>query len=200
MWWRDLRGTWRRKGAVARLARFGGLAAALAAASFTAGCFQPLYSSHPVVGTTATEGVGDKLAAVDIPVIAAPEGSPLQRIAVGLRNALQYDLNGAAGARAPTHRLVVNVGDTQWTITIDPASGRPSAEIAAITADYQLIEIATGKTVMHANTFAHVDYDIPGVEQRFAKQRAQRDAEDHAVLIVADTIKNRLASYFVAGT
>ena len=38
------------------------------------------------------------------------------------------------------------------------------------------------------------------LEQRFAKQRAQRDAEDHAIQLVADIIRNRLASYFVAGT
>ncbi len=31
-------------------------------------------------------------------------------------------------------------------------------------------------------------------------QRAKRDAEDRAVLAVAEAIRNRLASYFVAGT
>jgi LPS-assembly lipoprotein len=41
---------------------------------------------------------------------------------------------------------------------------------------------------------------MPGPEQRFAKQRAQRDAEDRAVLAVAESIRNRLASFFVAGT
>jgi LPS-assembly lipoprotein len=48
--------------------------------------------------------------------------------------------------------------------------------------------------------YAHVDYDIPGPEQRFAGQRARRDAEDHAVEVVAQAIRSRLASYFVAGT
>ncbi len=53
---------------------------------------------------------------------------------------------------------------------------------------------------MSDSTFAHVDYDIPGAAQRFAKQRAQRDAEDRATEVVSETIRNRLASYFVAGT
>jgi LPS-assembly lipoprotein len=53
---------------------------------------------------------------------------------------------------------------------------------------------------LHDSTFANVDYDSPGQEQRFAIQRAQRDAEDRAVQTAADTIRNRLASYFVAGT
>jgi len=174
------------------------LAVALAAASLTAGCFEPLYGTRP---TTAASGtVRDRLAAVDIKEIKAPQGSPVQRLAVAVHNALEYDLNGAAGATAPTHRLIVNLGTTQWTITIDPLSGRPSAQIDSVIANYQLIEIATNKTVIADNTWAHVDYDVPGVEQRFAKQRAQRDAEDRAVEVVAQAIKNRLASYFVAGT
>jgi LPS-assembly lipoprotein len=35
---------------------------------------------------------------------------------------------------------------------------------------------------------------------RFAKDRAQRNAQDRAVNLVAEAIRNRLASYFVAGT
>jgi LPS-assembly lipoprotein len=33
-----------------------------------------------------------------------------------------------------------------------------------------------------------------------AGQRAARDAEDRATQVIAETIRNRLASYFVAGT
>lgn len=177
--------------------QFARLAVALGAASLTAGCWQPLYGSHASVGG---DSVKDKLAAIDIPQIVAAQGSPVQRLAVAMHNALQYGLNGGAGATAPTHKLVVNLGTTQWTVTIDPASGRPSAQIDSVSANYQLVELATGKTVVNDNTWAHVDYDIPGVEQRFAKQRAQRDAEDKAVQVVAGAIRNRLASYFVAGT
>ena len=50
------------------------------------------------------------------------------------------------------------------------------------------------------STFSHVGYDIPGSQQRFAKQRAQLDAQDRAATVVAEAIRNRLASYFVAGT
>ena len=73
-------------------------------------------------------------------------------------------------------------------------------KIDSVVAYYKLMEIATGKIVVSDTTFAHVDYDIPGQEQRFAKQRGQRNAEDLATQVVAETIRNRLASYFVAGT
>ncbi len=83
---------------------------------------------------------------------------------------------------------------------VDPASGRPTAQVATVAASYQLVEIATGKIVLQDTTYANVDYDAPGPEQRFAVQRALRDAEDRAVQTAAETIRNRLASYFVAGT
>jgi LPS-assembly lipoprotein len=69
-----------------------------------------------------------------------------------------------------------------------------------VLASYQLIEIPTGNTVLNDSSVANVDYDIPGSQQRFAGQRARRDAEDRAIQVAADAIRNRLASYFVAGT
>jgi len=188
MWWFERSAAW------SRAAR---LAVVLAAASLTAGCFEPLYGTQPSV---ATDSVRDKLAQVDVPPIPVPKGQPVARIAVALRNSLQYGLNGAAGANAPTYTLKVNIGESVLSVVVDITSGRPDAQVTAIIAYYQLIEIATGKVVLADQTFAHVDYDIPGAAQRFAKQRAQRDAEDRASEVVSDTIRNRLASYFVAGT
>jgi LPS-assembly lipoprotein len=177
-----------------RLAR---VAVVLAAAGLTAGCFQPLYGTQP---SAATESVRDKLAQIDVPVIPAPKGQTVARVAVALRNSLQYGLNGAAGANAPTYTLKVVVAVTALSVIVDVTSGRPDAQVASVIANYQLIEMATGKVVLSDSTFAHVDYDIPGAAQRFAKQRAERDAEDRATEVVSDTIRNRLASYFVAGT
>jgi LPS-assembly lipoprotein len=188
MWWFEQTAAWRRAAA---------LAVVLAAAGLTAGCFEPLYGTQPSV---ATDSVRDKLAQVDVPPIIAPKGQPVARVAVALRNSLQYGLNGAGGANAPTYTLKVNVAASVLSIIVDITSGRPDAQVSSVIANYQLIEIATGKTVLADQTFAHVDYDIPGAAQRFAKQRAQRDAEDRATEVVSDAIRNRLASYFVAGT
>ncbi len=188
MWWREPRIDRR---------RLVPLAFVLAAASLTAGCFEPLYGARPSVDS---ESVRDKLASVEITPIAARQGTPEARLAVEMRNALQFDFNGGAGANAPTHRLNVVVSTNQTTTILDPTSGRPTAQIDGVSVSYQLVEIATGKIVVNNSNYAHVDYDIPGPEQRFAKQRAQRNAEDRAVETVAETIRNRLASYFIAGT
>jgi len=178
----------------ARLIR---LAAALGAAALLAGCFEPLYGSRPSVDG---ESVHDKLAEVQLAPIPLRQGTPQARIAVGMHNALQFDLNGGAAPTAPTHRLDVSVTTSGFTVIVDVASGRPTAQVAGIVASYQLVEIATGKVVLKDTASTNVDYDVSGSEQRFAVQRAQRDAEDRAVLMAAETIRNRLASYFVAGT
>jgi LPS-assembly lipoprotein len=188
MWWREHRP------AVRRLTR---LAIALGAASLVAGCFEPLYGSRPSVDG---DSVHDKLAEVLIAPILARQGTPESRLAVGMHNALQYDLNGGAGANAPTHRLEIVLKVSQITVIVDVTSGRPTAQVEGVVANYQLVEIATGKVVLKDTTFAHVDEDIPGPEQRFAKQRGQIDAQDRAIQMAAETIRNRLASYFVAGT
>ena len=104
----------------------------------------------------------DKLAEVEIPVIPTRQGSPEARLAVSMRNALQYDLNGGAGANAPTHRLTMTIAPTSLTVIVDPASGRPTAEIDGVTVNYQLDEIATGKIVLRDTAYSHVDVDAAG--------------------------------------
>ena len=148
------------------------LAVVLAAAGLLAGCFEPLYGRNPSVGD---DSVRDKLAEIVIAPIPLRQGTPQARIAVAIHNALQFDLNGAAGAIAPTHRLDVTVTPTGVTVSIDPVTGRPQEEIGGVNATYRLVEIATARIVLTDSTFANVGYDIPGSQQRFAKQRALID-------------------------
>jgi len=185
---------WRKHPAFRHLAR---LAIVFAAGSVTAGCFEPLYANRPTAGI---DNVHDKLAAVELAPSTARPGAPDARIAVSMHNTLQYDLNGGGGAVAPTHRLTVSVGATGVSFIINILTGLPTAQISGVTVNYQLVEIATGKVVLKDNAYSHVDYDIAGSQQRFAVQRAEVEAEDRAIKIVAEAIRNRLASYFVAGT
>ena len=170
----------------------------LAVAGLVAGCgFQPLYGQNPSV---ADESVRDKFAEVLVVPIPQRQGSPQARVAVALQNALKFDLNNGATPVTPTHRLEVAVSPTNITVSIDPVTGRPEEEIGGVTATYKLVEIASAKIVLVDSTFANVGYDIPGTQQRFAKQRAAVNAQDRAVNVVADAIRNRFASYFAAGT
>jgi LPS-assembly lipoprotein len=173
-------------------------AVVLALGLSTGACFQPLYGN----GSLASgESLGGKLATVDVAQIPAPSGSQESRLAVALRNELMFDFNGGAAPAAPIYRLQVSgLSDILTTVIVDVASGRPETQIAALNANLTLTEIATNKIVLNTTTFARASFDIPGSAQRFAQQRAWHNAEDRAVAQIAENIRNRLASFFVAGT
>jgi LPS-assembly lipoprotein len=184
---------WRREG----VGRYLRAAAALAVAALAAGCFQPLYGERSPTGGPILR---DQLSAVDVLQIEAPKGTDEARIAVEIRNALLYDFTGGGYAAAPTHRLKVAISSTRASIIVDVNTSRPDIENYGINATYSLSEIATGKVVVTGQTFSRVSYDIPGQEQRFARLRGLRDAENRAAKVIADNIRSRLSSYFIAGT
>jgi LPS-assembly lipoprotein len=172
------------------------LLAVAALAALTAGCFQPMYAEH----TDGTPGLREKLMGVDVPPVDKPNASREARLGVEIRNALAFKLYGNATGMPPTHRLVLRFSTGRSSLMIDPNTALPSSENYGIDAQYNLIEIASNKSVMTGTTFSRVSYDIPGSYQRFARSRAYRDAEDRACQEIAEHIQTRLAAFFVAGT
>lgn len=181
----------------AGLPRLFRLAAAMALAAMSAACFQPLYGERAVTGGSALR---DALSAVDVVQIDAPKGTPLSRIAVETRNELVFNLTGGSGSAPPTHKLTIRLVQSKNAIVLDSQTLRPEFENYGLDANYTLSEIATGKTAMTGTAATRVTYSIPGQEQRFARERGLRNAESQAAKQIADQIRSRLASYFVAGT
>jgi LPS-assembly lipoprotein len=188
MWWRENRS------ALGRMLR---IAAALAAAALTTGCFQPLYGDHTFAGGPALK---DVLSSVTIPEVTVSSPNLEARLGVELRNALIFETTGGGYPTGATHRLNVRLNSTRRAVVVDVTTARPDLENYGIDASYQLIDLSNNKVVVNDTTFSRVSYDIPGQQQRFSKQRALRDAENRAIGVVAQQIKARLASYFVAGT
>jgi LPS-assembly lipoprotein len=164
--------------------------------ALTAGCFQPMYAAH----TDGTPALREKLMGVDLPPVDKPNGSRDARLGVEIRNALAFKLYGGAVGMPPTHKLVIRFTTSRSSLILDPATALPSIENYGIDAQYNLVEIVSGKSVMTGSTFSRVSYDIPGQLQRFARQRAFRDAEDRACAEIAENIQTRLASYFTVGS
>ena len=186
MWWSD-----RHEGVgVARMI------AVLALAGSLAGCFQPLYGDRAPDGNPSLR---DALSSVDIQQIAAPKATDEERLAVEIRNALIFDFTGG-GALSPSHRLKIAIASTRTSVIVDINTSRPDVENYGINAAYTLTEVASGKVVVTGQTFARVSADTPGQQQRFARVRGLRDAESRAAKVIAENIRSRLASYFVAGT
>ncbi len=188
MWSHDIRAVW---------ARWGRLAPVFAVAALLGGCFQPMYGQ---LSPTAGPGIRDVLSSVRVTTIEAPKGTTEERLAVELRNELLFSFTGGAGANSPTHELTVRLTSQNAKVIVDIISARPELENFGLDATYKLTEVATGKTVVTGQTFARVSYDIPGQVQRYARLRGLRDAETRAAKVIAENIKSRLASYFVAGT
>lgn len=187
MWWRNDRP------AFGNLVR---VAAVIAMGALNAACFQPLYATQTVSGGP---GVGTALAQIDVDRIDAANGTPESRIAVELQNALAFELHGGS-AISPTHKLTVKMTASRSSVITDTTTGRVMAEITGLDAWFALVDLATGKTVLTSRTFSRVGSDYPGQQQRFARVRARLDAEDRAAKVLAENIRTRLASFFVAGT
>lgn len=170
--------------------------AVAALASVTAGCFQPMYAER----RDGSPGLREKLMGVEIPPVDKPNASREARVGVEVRNALAFKLYGNATGMPPTHKLILRFASSRSSLILDPNTALPSTENYGIDAQYNLIEIGSGKSVMTGTTFSRVSYDIPGNLQRFARARAFRDAEDRAAQEIAENINTRLASFFYAGT
>ena len=174
------------------------LLATLALAGLTAGCFQPLYGTQSPTGGKA--GIGDKMSAVEVAPIVAPNGTRLARVSVSVRNELMYQLTGGAAAAATNYRLDIRLTSSNLSVLVDVNTGRPDVQNYGIDATYTLTDITNGKQVVSSTTFSRVSYNIPGQQQRFAGERGLRDAEDRAAKVIAENIRSRLASYFKAGS
>src|SRR6476619_4968552 len=108
------------------------LLAVAALAALTAGCFQPMYAKREA------------------------------RIGVKIRNPLAFKLYGNATGMPPTHRLVLRFNTSRTSLMTDPNTALPTSENYGIDAQYNLIEIASNKSVMTGSTFSRVSYDMPG--------------------------------------
>jgi LPS-assembly lipoprotein len=182
-------------GAAARnLIRMG---AALLLAGLTAGCFQPLYGERTLTGGP---GLAPRLAAVQIAEIPATPGTPQARLAVELRNELAFALTNGESAAPPTHRLDVTLRTSGSSLIVDPSTARAEFEVVAVEATYKLVDLATKKPVMDGSASARTSFDVPGQQQRYTALRGRRDAQSRGTKVISEQIRNRLVSYFAAGS
>lgn len=180
------------------LGRFIALGLALASAGMTAGCFQPLYGTASAV--SGSPAVSSALASVEVEQIDAPNGTAEARLGNEIRNDLIFGLTGGSGATSPAYRLRIQISGNNQRVIVDTTTARPDMEIYGIDATYSLTELASNKVVLTGRAFSRASYDIPGQQQRFARQRGERDAQNRSSSIIAEQIKSRLASYFVSGS
>lgn len=163
-----------------------GLAAALLLAGSTAGCFKPMYAESSQPDGVALQ---DKLSEVEVVFAAGRVGNEV-------RNDLIFALTGGAGnpASAP-YRLVLTVNDSTAQTYINSVSGLPEEEMVTVDVHWQLFAAGDDKKpVMQAQSIGKASANTG--YQRFARNRALRDAQNRASSMAADGIRGQLATYF----
>src|SRR3974390_1978517 len=120
------------------------LMAVASLAALTAGCFQPMYAEH----TDGTPDLREKLLGVEVPPVDKPNGSREARVGVEIRNALAFKLYGNATGMPPTYRLVLRFNSSKSSLMVDQATGLPTSENYGLNVQFNLIEIASDKSVM----------------------------------------------------
>lgn len=171
MWWSNQQGF---RGRVAALAVAGTLALSLG------GCFQPMY------GGLAGQQLQDDLAAIKVEPV--PD-----RLGHYLGNELIFALNGTGSSVPPRYRLVIAARERVSSPLVDTVTARATAATVLIDAEYKLFTTTDDqKPVLEGVVVAAQSYDR--TSQRFANQRAARDAEIRNAKVLADQIRTRLAA------
>jgi LPS-assembly lipoprotein len=162
------------------------LAAAMLLAAAAGGCFQPLYGDRSLTGGPS---VRDAMRDVEV---AAIDG----RVGQEVRNDLIFELTGGEGnpVGAP-YRVTMTVSSSTFYPVIDLSAGRPSAETVSLDVLYRVEDVANKKTVLNERALARVTIDRS--QQRFARVRAIRDAENRAAKVAAEQMRSRIAAFLL---
>jgi LPS-assembly lipoprotein len=170
-------------------------AVVLGAALALGGCFQPMYAGGTMSGGLAPANAGPagaNLAAIDVLPV---EG----RVGQQVRNQLIFVLTGGTTAPPPRYRLDVTTSViAAQTAVVDPYTDRPEVETAGVDAAFTLVQVGSGTPVFTGKAFGRATYTR--TRQRFASERARRDAEDRAARIVAEQIRAQLQGHFAKGS
>jgi len=164
------------------------LAGAALLAGMLAGCFQPMYADRSLTGGNGPN-LREAMRDVEISKI---DG----RVGQEVRNDIIFELSGGEGnpAGAP-YKLNLQIATNSYNAIIDAQSGLPQTETVSIDVTYKLQDVANDKIVLTDKAIARVSIDR--TQQRYARVRAVRDAENRAAKVVAEQIRARVASFFL---
>ncbi|MEM8550883.1 MAG: LPS assembly lipoprotein LptE [Pseudomonadota bacterium] len=153
-----------------------------------AGCqVRPLYLDAAQGGPLAPNA---DLRAIDV-------DPPTTRVGQVLRNEMLFLFRGD-GSRGdePRYRLRIIADTSTDSLAIAVRDELPAAVLVTLNGTFILSEIGTEKTLLTGSSTTTASYDFSS--QRFANERAERDAETRAAKSMAENISARIAAYFVA--
>jgi len=171
-----------------RLARFAAVAGLTIGLS---ACFRPLYGP-----TASGESLQTVMASIDVPELKWPD--PQARIGHYIRSELVYDLNGSGSATPKRYALNLSLTQSLQTPIVDTTTGRAQAATLVGNLTYTLTTPDGSKTIATGTATSYVSYER--FPQRFATERAARDAEIRLAKLLADQVRTRLQAILATRT
>ncbi|WP_208977862.1 hypothetical protein [Labrenzia sp. 011] len=155
---------------------------------------RPLYGSGTGEFGTTSSPVTTEMAAIDLDSIDSKfANEDASRV---LYNELTYRFERGAGSPAKRYRLkiLMDVGNSE--VGVEQFADVPSAYTTTMNTTFVLSDINSDETLMTGRAFKSASYDFS--DQRFANQRAYRNAQERVAKAVADDIAARIAGYFAS--
>lgn len=146
-----------------------------------AGCgFQPMYATGG-----DRPGAAERLAQVDIANIPNRYGQQL-------RNNLIDRFYPHGRTDASPYELVVGLSATEQKLALRKDATAERAQLA-VSAPYRLVEKATGRTLLSANSRIYVSYSV--LEEQYASVVTVDNAYDRALAQISDEITTHVAAF-----
>jgi len=174
-----------------------GLCLCFAAAVVLSGCqVRPLYGTGTGDFGSAQSPVASELAAIDLESINSQYAN--DDAARVLYNELTYRFERGAGSAPKKYRLKVLMDVGSSAVGVERFADVPSAYTTTMNSTFVLSDLSTDETLMTGRAFKSASYDFSS--QRFANNRAYRDAQERVAKAVADDIAARIAGYFASNS
>jgi len=168
-----------------------------AMAVVVSGCqVRPLYGTGTGDFGSSQSPVTAELAAIDLDSISSQFAN--DDAARVLFNELTYRFERGAGSSAKKYRLKVLMDVGSSEVGVERFADVPSAYTTTMNSTFVLSDLATDETLMTGRAFKSASYDFSS--QRFANNRAYRDAQERVAKAVADDIAARIAGYFASNS
>lgn len=158
--------------------------AVLGIAAFLGGCqVQPLYQ--------ATSASGAPLTAELTSIYVAPAPGRMGQI---IRNDLLFLLNGG-GQEGNAYELRLRANATTGDVIVRLVGGEPQGRLLNVRAEFALFRREDlSQPIFQGSVTRQATYEW--TNQRFANDRAEKDARERAAAEVAEEIRVRLAAFF----
>lgn len=142
--------------------------------------FRPLY------GTRGGAATNEQLAQIRIESI-------LDRVGQQLHNHLLTALNPDGRPARPRYSMQTTVRESSTSLAVRKTAFATRANLQ-VRANYQLKDVATGKTIFDGASAITVSYNI--LDSEFATLAAEKDARARAVRELAEDMRIRLGIFF----